>query len=124
MSKDEIKKIRSTREKLNKSIKKYGLNSEETRKISNEMDKMISEYYNNISKIEYPNNSEMLIYYNRSYEALKLLTKQLGKFPIVKEWNKYAKENNYLSHISLEYISKLDWNYLQIKVERELNLKI
>lgn len=65
----------------------------------------------------------MIEYYDKSYSELKDITKELKKFPTVKEWNKYAKENNFLCHLSLEYISKLDWNYLQIKVEREINLK-
>ena len=102
MARDDVKKIRSLRNKLHKSIKKNGLNSEETK---------------------YPEDSEMLLYFNMSYEALKVMTLQLEKFPTVNEWNKYAKENNYLSHLSLEYISKLDWNYLQVKIEREINFK-
>ena len=65
----------------------------------------------------------MIFYYEKSYEALKNMTQQLERFPTVREWNNYARENNYLCHISLEYISKLDWNYLQIKVEREINFK-
>ena len=151
MARDDVKKIRSLRNKLHKSIKKNGLNSEETRKISDEIDILINEYYNSIerailrdtpiilfdeatsaldnhskNKIEetkYPEDSEMLLYFNMSYEALKVMTLQLEKFPTVNEWNKYAKENNYLSHLSLEYISKLDWNYLQVKIEREINFK-
>ena len=124
MSRNEMKKIRNLINKLHKSIKKSGLNSEETRKISDEIDVLINEYYNSIEQIKYPEYSEMLIYYNNSYKALKKVTNEMKKFPLVQEWNKYAKENNYLSHLSLEYISKLDWNYLQVKVERELNLKI
>ena len=124
MSKDEMKKIRNLRNKLHKSIQKNGLNSEETRRISDEIDILINEYYNSIKKTEYPKDSEMIFYYEKSYEALKNMTQQLERFPTVREWNNYARENNYLCHISLEYISKLDWNYLQIKVEKELNLKI
>lgn len=123
MSKDIIRRIKNLRNKLHKSIKKNGLNSEETRKISDEIDVLIKEYYNSIEEIKYPKDSEMLEYYNKSYETLKIMTQELKRFPQVKEWNKYAKENNYLSHLSLEYMSKLDWNYLQVKVERELNFK-
>lgn len=124
MAKDEIKKIRNLRSKLHKSIKENGLNSEETRKISSDIDILINEYYDSIEKTKYPLDSEMIVYFNKSYEALKNMTKQLKKFPTVREWNKYAKENKYLLHLSLEYISKLDWNYLQVKVEREINLNI
>ena len=49
MSQDNIKRIRSLRNKLHKSIKKNGLDSDETRKISDEMDILINEYYNNIT---------------------------------------------------------------------------
>lgn len=124
MSKDIYKQIRSLRNKLHNSIEKNGLNAKETRLLSNKIDKLINEYYENIKEIEYPEFSETYINYKKSYEALKSVTQQLQRFPSVFEWNKYAKENNCLSHISLEYISKLNWNYLQIRVEREINLKI
>ena len=121
---DILRKIKTLRRKLDVAIKRYGLNSNETREISKEIDELIKEYYDKNKIIEYPNNSEMIIYYKKSYEALKIITLQAQKFPSIKEWNSFAKRNNYLSHISLEYISKLNWNYLKIKVERELNLDI
>lgn len=123
MARDDVKKIRKLRNKLHETIKKTGINSEETKKISDEIDIIINEYYDSVETTEYPKNSKMIEYYDKSYSALKDITKELKKFPTVKEWNQYAKENNYLCHISLEYISKLDWNYLQIKVEREINFK-
>ena len=43
MQQDNIKRIRSSRNKLHKSIKKNGLDSNETRRISDEMDKLINE---------------------------------------------------------------------------------
>lgn len=124
MKNDIFRKISSLRKKLNKSIEKYGLNSNETVNISNEMDKLIEEYYSNIKTVEYPEFSDMILYYKKSYNMLKDVTLQLKKFPSVSEWNTFAKENNALSHISLEYISKLNWNYLEVKVKRELNLEI
>ena len=63
MQQDNIKRIRSLRNKLHKSIKKNGLDSNETRRISDEMDKLINEYYDNIQQIEYPSDSEMRLYY-------------------------------------------------------------
>lgn len=124
MKADILKRIKTTRKLLDKNVEKYGLNSNETREISNKMDKLIKEYYDSIKTVEYPNFSDMFLYYKKSYEMLKNVTLQLKKFPSVQEWNKFAKENNCLSHISLEYISKLDWNYLEIKIKRELNLEI
>ena len=124
MAQDSIKKIRSLRNKLHKSIKKNGLYSDETRKISDEMDKLINEYYDNIQRISYPANSEMKVYYEQSYKQLKIVTQQLERFPSTQEWNKFAKENCLLSSMSMQYISKLNWNYLRAKVLRELNMDI
>ncbi len=73
MGKDIFRKIRSLRNKLHKSIEKNGLNSNETRKISDEMDKLIKEYYDSIKVNEYPEYSDMYLYYKVSYEALKAL---------------------------------------------------
>lgn len=124
MAQDSIKKIRSLRNKLHKSIKKNGLDSDETRKISDEMDKLINEYYDNIQRISYPTDSEMRLYYEQSYRAMKTTTQQLERFPSTQEWNKFAKENCLLSSMSMQYISKLNWNYLRAKVLRELNMDI
>ena len=124
MRKDVFKKISSLRNKLHKSIEKTGLNSEQTRKISIEIDELVKEYYDSIRETEYPEYSDMYLYYKKSYEALKSVTRQLTKFPTVPEWNKFAKTNGYLGHVPLEYISKLNWKYLKIKVERELNIEI
>lgn len=124
MAQDSIKKIRSLRNKLHKSIKKNGLDSDETRKISDEMDKLINEYYDNIQRISYPTDSEMRLYYEQSYRAMKTTTQQLERFPSIQEWNQIAKEKYLLSSTSMQYISKLNWNYLRAKVLRELNMDI
>jgi hypothetical protein len=124
MAQDSIKKIRSLRNKLHKSIKKNGLDSDETRKISDEMDKLINEYYDNIQRISYPDDSEMRLYYEQSYRAMKTTTQQLERFPSIQEWNQIAKEKYLLSSTSMQYISKLNWNYLRTKVLRELNMDI
>jgi len=122
MKKNEIKKIKSLKRKLDKSVQKNGLNSIETKVISEEINILINEYYNSVEQQVYSQESEMLIYYNNSYKELKKVTDEMKKFPATQEWNKYAKENNYLSNVSLEYISKLEWNYLRVKVLRELNM--
>ena len=88
------------------------------------MDKLINEYYDNIQQIEYPTDSEMKVYYEQSYKQLKIVTQQLERFPSTQEWNKFAKENCLLSSMSMQYISKLNWNYLRTKVLRELNMDI
>ena len=124
MQQDNVKRIKSLRNKLHKSIKKYGVNAEETRKISDEMDKLINEYYNNIQRISYPADSEMKVYYEQSYKQLKIVTQQLERFPSIQEWNQIAKEKYLLSSTSMQYISKLNWNYLRTKILRELNMEI
>lgn len=124
MAQDSIKKIRSLRNKLHKSIKKNGLDSDETRKISDEMDKLINEYYDNIQRISYPTDSEMRLYYEQSYRAMKTTTQQLERFPSIQEWNQIAKEKYLLSSTSMQYISKLNWNYLRTRILRELNMEI
>lgn len=124
MQQDNVKRIKSLRNKLHKSIKKNGLDSDKTRKISDEIDVLINEYYNNIQQIKYPAGSEMKIYYEYSYKQLKIVTQQLERFPSVQEWNKFAKENVLLSSMSMQYISKLNWNYLRTKILRELNMDI
>lgn len=124
MQQDNVKRIKSLRNKLHKSIKKHGVNAEETRKISDEMDKLINEYYNNIQRISYPTDSEMRLYYEQSYKQLKIVTQQLERFPSIQEWNQIAKEKYLLSSTSMQYISKLNWNYLRTKILRELNMEI
>lgn len=124
MSRYIYKIINSLRKELNKSIEKTGLNSAETREISNKIDKLIEEYYDSIKEVDYPQYSDMYVYYKKSYKELKDVTIQLQRFPSVQEWNKFAKENNCLSHVSLEYVSRLNWKYLEIRVEREVNEKI
>lgn len=124
MQQDNVKRIKSLRNKLHKSIKKYGVNAEETRKMSDEMDKLINEYYDNIQRISYPDDSEMRLYYEQSYRAMKTTTQQLERFPSIQEWNQIAKEKYLLSSTSMQYISKLNWNYLRTKILRELNMEI
>lgn len=124
MKNDILKQIRSCRKKLDAMVKKTGLNSVETRKVSDKMDNLVNKYYKSLKETEYPEYSEMYVYFIKSYKALKDITIQLQRFPSVQEWNTFAKQNNYLSHISLEYISKLNWKYLGIRVEREKNEKI
>ncbi len=60
-------------------VSKKWIDSDKTRKISDEMDKLINEYYDNIQQIEYPDGSEMKVYYEQSYKALKTITQQLKK---------------------------------------------
>ena len=124
MDRDIYRKIKSLRIKLEKAIEDKGVNSDEVRKISDKIDKLINEYEESIKTVEYPKENAFFECYKKSYLELRKITEDFKKFPNVEEWNKYAKENNLLSHVSMEYISKLNWKYLKIKVERELNFKV
>lgn len=122
MKRDILKKIKSERQRLQKTINKYGMKSKETRIVSDEMDKLIQEYYESTKVMEYPPESEILENYKISYRNLKEITSENKRFPTIENWNKYAKTNKCLNHITMQYISKLDWNYLRTKVLSENNL--
>ena len=124
MRKDNLKRIKGIRKRLDKSVVKYGLHSPETRKISDEIDVKINEYYKSIEEVKYPQNSKMNKYKEKSYQKIKELVTRNRKFPTVKQWNKIAKEKGYLSHLSLEYMMKTNWNDLRVKTLRELNIEI
>ena len=124
MKNNNLKEIKGIRKKLDKAISKYGLESKETRKLSDYIDKKINEYYKSIEQIEYPKNSEMEMYRKRSYNALKQITMENKKFPTVRQWNQIAKKQKYLSNISLEYMLKTNWNELRTRTLRELNIEI
>lgn len=117
-------KIRKLRKKLDKSVEKNGTEAEETKRISQEMDNLINEYYENRKIRDYPEWSEFVDYYKESYEALKKVTREFNEFPSARAWDKYAKENYYLSNTSIQYISNLDWHKLRDKIKAEINAKI
>lgn len=58
--------------------------------------------------------------YHKSYIALKKVTKDFFEFPTKESWDKYAKDNNYLSHVSLEFIVNLKWKKIKKLVESEI----
>lgn len=122
-----IREIEKIREKLNKSVIKNGLASEETKKISIEIDNLLNEYYKiNRSQEKgkfYEEKNMMNEAYNMSYEHLKNLTLDLNDFPTIKVWEEYAKKNNCLSSQSMQYISGLNWNKLRNKVKVEVRFR-
>ncbi|MCI8362293.1 MAG: aspartyl-phosphate phosphatase Spo0E family protein [Clostridia bacterium] len=116
--------MRVLQNKLNKNIEKYGLSDKKTIELSEKIDAYINYYYATIKERQYPTGSEMFSYYRISYDKLKELTIEKEKFPSAEEWNKYAKEYGLLCSESMKYISMLDWNYLRVKINREINIKI
>lgn len=79
---DVARKIEKLRGKLHKSINKNGLNSEETQKISREVDKLVNKYYKKEQQYQ-ENKGALSEEYKEAYEELKKLTKQFGEFPSV-----------------------------------------
>lgn len=116
--------IKKYRKILTKTITKTGIHSKETTEISNQIDRLIVQYYKQTKTISFPTESSTNQFFEKSYQALKIVTLDNNKFPTVEQWNQFAKKNDCLSHKSLEYITRLDWNYLEIKVERELNFEL
>lgn len=106
------------REKLHESIEINGLNSEQTRKISKKYDDLINSYYQH--EKQYKKNSLMQDNYRESTKCLKKITKDFSKFPTVKEWNFYAKQNDLLNSESLKYISGSTWHELRSKIMSDL----
>lgn len=119
---DVAKEIERKRKKLHESIEKNGINSEETRKISVEIDNLLNEYYKKAK--QYNEGNTMIVFYEKSLKELKNLMLDLGEFPSVKLWNKYASKNNCLNSVSLEYVSSLNWHKLEKNIRLELIKKI
>lgn len=89
------------REKMYNCISKYGLESKQTYEASTCLDKEIAEYY----KLH-----PMKYYYEKSIDGLKEYINKYNKKPSIKEWNKYARDNNYLSSESMGYIGNVKFN--------------
>ncbi len=112
-----ISDFEKLREKLHKSIEIYGLHSENTKKISKRYDELVNFYYQN--ERQYQEDNVMNIKYLESVKYLRKIVKDFIKFPTIKEWNCYAKENNLLNSESLKYISGNDWHDLRNKISSE-----
>lgn len=111
-------RIEREREKLYKAINEYGLNSEEVRKISTRLDKLINKHYEH--EVEYPEYNIMKTNYSKCIEILKETLRDTGHFPTVKEWNRYAFKHGLLSSISIEHISKMNWSKLEKYINNEV----
>ena len=104
-----IRKIEKLREKMHKSIEENGIDSVETRELSLKIDNLINKYYQDLQEQkQYLKNSEMYQFYIDSYKELEKVTLEFGEFPKSEDWNHYAKQNGYMTSISMEYISNLN----------------
>lgn len=88
--------LKNLRNKMYQYIDKYGLNSEKTLKISQEVDLEINNYYNNIPAMKY--------HYEQSILGIQNYFYMYNILPTNSDWNTYAFENNFLSSTSIEYI--------------------
>lgn len=112
LEKNVNRQIEVMRRKLHKSIEITGLNSEETKKLYDEIHILINQYYKDnrdTKKGRYYRDKCFMDYiYNKSYQQLKKLTVEISEFPSVQIWNEYAKKNNYLNSQSIQYISRYE----------------
>lgn len=88
--------IKRLKEKMYKYIDKYGLNSRKTIDISQQLDNELNRFYE---------NSSMVYFYNQSKNGLLDYYNINNNLPNTSQWCKYAKENNYLSPESIQYMS-------------------
>ncbi len=109
-----INNFERIRNKLHKSIDTYGLDAEKTRKISQRYNELVNSYYQ--EEKQYHQNSIMYQAYLKSIKHLKKITRDFIKFPTIKEWNYYAKQNNLLNSESLKYITGKTWHDLRNKI--------
>lgn len=113
-----INDFEKLRGKLHEAIDVYGLNSEKTKKLSKRYNQLVNGYYQN--ERQYRDGDFMYKKYTESIIYLRKITKDFMKFPTIKEWNHYAKENNLLNSESLKYISGSNWHNLRNTILAEL----
>lgn len=111
-------KLERLRMKLHRSIDKNGLSAEYTKDLSQKLDKLINEQYEH--EVQYPYGAALKELYYESYDELKKITKEYGEFPTIKQWTKYAKEMGLLTCVSIEYISKMNWNELEKHIKLQI----
>ena len=116
------KDIKNIRKKLNESVKLYGIQSRETRELSDKMDILINYYYRSIQIMDIKDETLLNGYY-KSYMHLKEYVKDIGKFPTKTEWSSYAKMHNSLNTESIQYISMLDWRHIEKRIKMEINFE-
>lgn len=119
-------KIEKVRYKLNESIEKTGLNSEQTILLNEQINELINLYYSTKddnyikSQKDYPRDSEIWQTYQASYIELRNKTIDQNQFPTTKKWNELAKRKRYLNYQAIEYVSGLTWNELREKILKEI----
>lgn len=102
------------RTKLHESIEIYGLDSEETRRISERYNELVNFHYQN--ERQYHKDSVMNIKYLESVQYLRKIASDFIKFPTIQEWNCYAKQNDLLNSESLKYISGNAWHGIRNRI--------
>lgn len=119
-------KIEKIRNKLHREIEESGIKSDETMKLSDEINELINLYYATKDETytknqkDYPKDSEVWQTYQKSYIELRNNTIELRQFPSTTKWNAFAKVSNYLNCQSIEYISGLTWNEMRERILKEI----
>ncbi len=109
-----INDFEKLRKKLEESIEVNGLDSEQTRKLSQRYNELVNFYYQN--ERQYRKDNPIYIKYVESIKYLRKITKDFVEFPTIREWNYYAKENDLLNSESLKYISGSNWHELRNRI--------
>ena len=94
-----IKKLKTI---MYQYINKYGINSQKTVDISQQLDIELNRYYE---------SSSMKYFYEQSKKGILEYFHDFKKYPNSFEWNSYAKEKDYLSFISIEYMSRMNFDF-------------
>lgn len=104
--------VEELKNRLEYTIKKHGLYSEEAYHMSTRLSIEIDNIYN---------NNTIQSYYNDSFEALINYIKESEKNPSELRWNMYAIQNRYLSSQTIGYIYGNGFNKLCKKIRKEIN---
>jgi len=98
------------REVLRYEILNLGIKISEIKNFEKKIDIILEQYYGREIKFN--------PYLNSKNKLIRLIIE--GDFPTVSEWNAIAREEGYLSHLSLEYITGKNWNGLKSILLREI----
>lgn len=107
-------KIKKVRKQLHKTIDRYGLCHERCIEEGKKFDQLA------ISKMKQCYKREEKKHLDKALDALLFVTIQLEIFPSVTIWNHYAKENDTLSSITLEYMTGKNWNQLRTMTYKKI----
>ena len=98
------------KEELYYQILNIGIKLKRVKNIDEKLDKIIEKYYGR--------NVYFNPYLNSKNQLVRMILED--DFPTVGKWDEIAKNDGYLSHISLEYITECNWKQLKQKLIKEI----